>query len=578
LSVHGTPRPAELEIGSDGATASAREHAFERAARGDVRGARAEIELHLRTATDDGPAHRLHAATLMHTGDLSGAINAFQLAIRHGCDDASTHVQLGMSLKFRGRCAEALKHFDRACALDPSDGMARWTATIATLPMVYSTQAEVVASVAKFAERLEALDAWWSVNPRVPAENVVGEPNPFHLAYVERDNIPELARYGRLCSRLMAIWDGGRPRAAPVVIADPRTRIGLVSRYLYRHSVWTAIVKGMMQTLDPARFRFELFHVGDKRDAETDFARAIAGSYTPSLLHTDSAVDAIRSLTPDILIYPEIGMDPLSTRLAALRLAPLQMASWGHPITTGLPTIDRFLSAEAFEPEGAQAHYTETLAALPGLGARVEREPVDPAPVDFAGLGLDARRPVFVCPGVPWKYLPSFDDALCAIAARVPEAQFVFFRPIVQLAAAEQLRSRIARRFSAAGIQPEGRIVFIPWLGRSEFLGLVRAATACLDGFGFSGFNTVLQTLQVGTPMVTLKGRYMRGRLASGVLEHVGLADLVADDVAGFVERAAGCVPRKQDASVRTHIGAAVEKAFDDPAPIMALDAYLKQI
>jgi len=50
----------------------------------------------------------------------------------------------------------------------------------------------------------------------------------------------------------------------------------------------------------------------------------------------------IRDDIPDILFLPEIGMDPLTCKLAALRLAPLQAASWGHPVTTGLPEIDLF--------------------------------------------------------------------------------------------------------------------------------------------------------------------------------------------------------------------------------------------
>jgi protein O-GlcNAc transferase len=553
-----------------------RTRAFDLARRGDVRGARAAIEQYLRDAQTDGPAHRLHAACLMHTGDLPGAINAFQLAIRHGCDDASTHVQLGMALKYRGRCAEALRHFDRACALDPHDGQARWTATVGALPMTYDSEAAIGPVLARFASRLADLDGWWAANPQAPAGSIVGDPSPFHLAYVERDSRTELERYGQLCSRLMAAWDVARPRPAPTVIADRRTRIGIASRYLYRHSVWTAIIKGMMRTLDPQRFRFELFHVGEKRDAETDFARAIAGSYTPSLEQADAAIDAIRRLCPDVMVYPEIGMDPLSTRLAALRLAPLQIAAWGHPVTTGLPTIDRFVSAEAFEPPDAADHYSEQLVVLPGLGARVEREPAEPFPVDFAAFGIDPRRPVFVCPGVPWKYMPAFDDALCAIAARLPEAQFVFFRPVVQLAAAEQLRARLTRRLAAAGIAPTGRILFVPWLGRGEFLGLVRVAAACLDAFGFSGFNTVLQCLQVGTPMVTLAGKYMRGRLASGVLAHVGLNEFVAADPAGYVERAVACAGRTGDEAMRAHIADAAEKAFDDPAPMHALDVMLR--
>ena len=45
------------------------------------------------------------------------------------------------------------------------------------------------------------------------------------------------------------------------------------------------------------------------------------------------------------IVYPELGMDVTSFALAALRLAPVQAATWGHPETTGLPTIDYFLSA-----------------------------------------------------------------------------------------------------------------------------------------------------------------------------------------------------------------------------------------
>ena len=61
-------------------------------------------------------------------------------------------------------------------------------------------------------------------------------------------------------------------------------------------------------------------------------------------------------------------MDATTAKLAALRLAPVQAASWGHPETSGLPTIDYYLSAQALEPADAQENYTEKLVALPNLG------------------------------------------------------------------------------------------------------------------------------------------------------------------------------------------------------------------
>lgn len=545
---------------------------------GDVAGAKALLEKYLETAPADGVAQRLYAFSLMQTGDLAGAIAAFQTAIRLGCDDAPTHMQLAIALKFRGRCIDALRHFDRACKLDPEDANAKWGATIATLQMVYSNCRQLASALDNFDLRLEQLAQWFDARSEPVADGVVAEPNPFHLAYVEEDLVPRLAKYGALCARLMASWDSKRAKPSAPPIVEARARIGIVSRYFYRHSVWSAIVKGMMKTIDKERFSLSLFQVGARSDDQTAFARAIADSYVEGLEETGPAVDALRRVAPDILVYPEIGMDPLSTRLAALRLAPVQMASWGHPVTTGLPTIDYFLSAEAFEPSDAQPHYTEQLLALPGLGARVEREPADPSEVDLAAIGLDPARAFFVCPGVPWKYTPAFDDALCAIASNAPSAQFLFFRPPVQLAAATQLQARIALRFKAAGIEPAGRIVFGAWLARPDFLGVVSRAVACLDGFGFSGFNTALQCLQTGTPMVTLAGRFMRGRLASGVLTHVGLGELIAKDAGEFVAIATACIDRADAVgSRRARITAAVEKAFDDPAPMHEFDRFLKR-
>ena len=75
----------------------------------------------------------------------------------------------------------------------------------------------------------------------------------------------------------------------------------------------------------------------------------------------------------DVLVYPELGMHADTFALAALRLAPVQVAGWGHPTTTGLASIDAFLSCAEMEPEGAQDAYRERLVGLPGIGTRYRR-------------------------------------------------------------------------------------------------------------------------------------------------------------------------------------------------------------
>src|SRR6185503_10431924 len=123
------------------------------------------------------------------------------------------------------------------------------------------------------------------------------------------------------------------------------------------HSVWNALVKGWFQQLDRDRFELIAFSLGLEEDAETRYARSRAARFEQGKTDLRQWAETILDARPDVLIYPEIGMDPMTVRLASLRLAPVQAAAWGHPETSGLPTMDYYLSAEDLEPPDAQANY-----------------------------------------------------------------------------------------------------------------------------------------------------------------------------------------------------------------------------
>ncbi len=113
-----------------------------------------------------------------------------------------------------------------------------------------------------------------------------------------------------------------------------------------------------------------LYHTGKDQDDQTDLAKASADQWKDchTVSRNEEFLAALTDDQPDVIYYPEIGMDPVTLFLAARRLAPLQIAGWGHPITTGLPEIDLFMSGELLESEGADNHYRERLIRLPGTG------------------------------------------------------------------------------------------------------------------------------------------------------------------------------------------------------------------
>jgi predicted O-linked N-acetylglucosamine transferase (SPINDLY family) len=76
----------------------------------------------------------------------------------------------------------------------------------------------------------------------------------------------------------------------------------------------------------------------------------------------------IRNADLDLLIYPEIGMDPVTYFLAHAKLAKTQAVWFGHPDTSGLPSIDYFITSDA-ESNAVDSWYSEQRYKMESLGS-----------------------------------------------------------------------------------------------------------------------------------------------------------------------------------------------------------------
>jgi len=166
---------------------------------------------------------------------------------------------------------------------------------------------------------------------------------------------------------------------------------------------------------------------------------------------------------------------------------------------------------------------------------------------------------------------------LAEIARRLGECQLVFFAPRTP-ELIERLRARMARAFAAAGLDFAACAVVVPWQRRASFFGLMREADVCLDTLGFSGFNTALQAIECGLPVVGYEGRFLRGRLASGVLRRLGLDELVATTEQEYVD---AVVRLAREAAwwgeTRERVIALRPQLYGDTAPVRALEAFFER-
>lgn len=409
----------------------------------------------------------------------------------------------------------------------------------------------------------------------------------FLLAYQGRDDLVLQRRYARLVAR--AIHAKAPQWGAPVPArghAGRRIRIGFASAFLIDGTVGQYF-RRWITSLDRAAYEVIVYHISAIRDAVTVDIAARADRFHIAR-GSDASIAAlaasIRGDALDVLIYPELGMDNHCMVLAALRLAPVQCAAWGHPVTSGHDTIDYFFTAGLMEPEDASAHFTEKLVRLPGIGTSYPRPALLNQPVDVVRgrlrerLKLPAGTILFLCPHALFKILPDDSTLFARVLEAVPGSALLLFEGRHRVVTGQFLR-RLDRALSARGLAARECIRVLARMPRQDFLQVNAGCDAMLDTQHWSGGNTSLDAIAAGLPIVALAGRFMRGRQSAAMLRIAGLEELVAADADDYVRIAARLgTDAGWRAELSTRLSAAGAMLFDDPEPLLALDSFLKGV
>jgi protein O-GlcNAc transferase len=501
----------------------------------------------------------------------------FEKAVATEPEVSGFHCGLGFCYWRGAQRDRAMASLDKAIELNPDNAEARWARVMLWAPAFSSKGADDSPDRSGFGAELARFEDWW-VKCESDTELFVGQLQPFYLTYQEESNVALLKQYGRVCAMAMQRWLDRQISPAFKRPMGKRIRLGIVSGDIRLHSVWMALIKGWFQSFDLERFELVVFSLSDRTDAETSWARSKSDIFVTGPKSLSQWVVAMREQNCEILLYPAIGLHATALRLASLRLAPVQINTWGHPETSGLPTLDYYVSADCFEPADAQDHYSEQLVLLPHLGNRIQPFGLPSSDPGFAAMNIDLERPILVCPGTPFKYQPAHDHVFAEIARILPDAQLVFFRPS-GAALANILQDRITKEFEAAGLNVMDHVRFVHWLNILEFHCLLRHADVLLDTIGFSGYNTALQAIDCGLPLVTREGRFLRGRLASGILRRMDLTELIVQTKAEYVNLAVRLVT---DSDYQAHIRHEIEQRrsvlFDDQTAMGQFQDFLESV
>lgn len=264
--------------------------------------------------------------------------------------------------------------------------------------------------------------------------------------------------------------------------------------------------------------------IADKIDTGL-FERVVRVGFGPNGIELGGLEDNDLSL----VYYPDIGMSATSVFLSNLRLAPVQIMTGGHPVSTFGGEIDYFISGAASEiAADAVENYSERLILIPRIGLVTHKITHPKKP-----LGKP-ESPVFV--NCPW-YAQKTNWEMLVLLRRIREQARK--KVVFQLFPASALRNTGLLPFSEAVRETVGEehVIIQPPLAQPAYFDAIARAHLSVDAFPFGGFNTLIDSLYFGIPFVAFEGRRSFNRFAAAFYRQFGLEDLIATDPDNYVEK-----------------------------------------
>lgn len=291
----------------------------------------------------------------------------------------------------------------------------------------------------------------------------------------------------------------------------------------------SSLFAGLCAALPTDLFDITIFHSTPPNEMlnETFTARADTALLDNSL---QAAASQIEKSQLDILMYTDLESSRLTYLLAFARLAPVQCVLWVGTETTGIPTIDYFMTSHDLVGGRAQSQFSEYLVTFSTLAASCAPSQSSPVPGRGA-LGLPIEGTMFICP----EYAESIHPGMDYIVERIIQGDrnsFVVFPDRTTNSSSNLITKRL-HRLAADSMD---QILVAKASTPRELVQLVEMSDVVLDPIYNSSPLPLIKALQSKKPVVTLPSKSLRGRAIGTCYRQAGCSDTIAQSVEHYIQ------------------------------------------
>jgi protein O-GlcNAc transferase len=417
----------------------------------------------------------------------------------------------------RGDPASAIVSFQKSIALDPSVGRVHRGLGVSWL------------RVGNLARGLSSLQRAFALEPALADAECK---YVFYSAFSPGIGADELLGIagGYSEHHLRALRDRQRPHPQGRSPERP-LRVGYVSADFREHTL-RLFVRPVLLYHDRGQFEVHCYPSVKAPDTWTDRLRELADSWHEVATLSDAELaEKIRSDRIDILIDLSMYMDGQRRRTFAEKPAPVQIAWFAYPGTTGAEGVDYRITDPLLDPPGAALPYSERSLWLPHSFWCYDPASEQPAVNDLPALA--SGRVTFGCLNNFLKVNPAVLELWGRVLQSVPDSELLLLAP-----------SAWAREFAQSELEKQGvspkRVHCQGLKWRADYLELYHRIDVALDCFPYNGHTTSFDAFWMGVPVVTLLGKTIVGRAGLCQAHHLGLRELIAETPDEYLRIASG--------------------------------------
>ena len=480
-----------------------------------------EAKINYEKAIEIDPEHyQSHSnlgIVLNNLGDFENSIDHYETAIKIRPDFEEAYNNLAISLVNSGDSKEATEIYNKILKLNPKKTQYSINANL-TFPIIPNSNDDLDFWRQKYISGIKTLkENKYSIDD---PQNQINPP-AFNLSYSEVDNCKILKDLSNLFRNIIPIINFKTKNTYNLSKSkNLKIKIGFISEFFTDHSIGK-LYRGLIKKLDRKKFEVLVFHlpktkkgnIKNEIDIDADKVISLKGKI-------ENQQQEIERFSLDFIFYPDIGMSSSTYFLAHSRLAPIQIMSWGHPETSGIDTIDYFISSTFIEKDNADTFYSEKLIRLKRIPMYFIPPTEPKEKLSRHDFNLPDNKNLYCCPQSLFKIHPDFDSALEKIVKEDKKSQIIMIESKYK-----SHKEKLKKRWKINHPLLIEKTIFLKSMSLDKFLSLIDISDVLLDPFYFGAGVSFSESMIFGTPTITMPGIFMRSRIAAGAYKQMNVSN-----------------------------------------------------